>query len=84
MHRRGDRVFDQRGLQRRFGLFDLVRHLEAGRERAFGGEFLQDLEPPAAGNDGVRVPGVADRMNDEVLLQSAAPDARLELVVFGS
>ena len=43
--------------QRRFGLFDQARHLEAGREHAFGGEFLQDLEPPAAGNDGVHVLG---------------------------
>ena len=68
MHRRADRVFDQRGLPRRFGLFDQARHLEAGRERAFGGEFLQHLEAPAAGSDGVHVLGVAHRMNDEVLL----------------
>ena len=49
MHGRADRVFDQRGLQRRFGLFDQARHLEAGREPPSAASFCSTLSrlPPA-------------------------------------
>ena len=50
VHGGAHRVFHQRGFDRVFGLLDFAGHLEVGIDDAFGGEFLQGLEPAAAGD----------------------------------
>jgi hypothetical protein len=51
MHGGADRVFHQRGFDRASGLLDEAGDGMIGVDDAFGGQFLQDLEPSAAGID---------------------------------
>ena len=68
MHRGADRVFDERGFERVVGVPDHARNRMIGIDCAFGGEFLQDLEPPSAGIDLIDAFAVdRRRMDDQVL-----------------
>ena len=81
VHRRPHRVFHQRGFERGIRLLDEARHLIAGRDHAFGGKLLQCLQAPAAGGDGIDPVSLGCGADDEVLLQPAGLEARLELGV---
>ena len=55
-----------------------------GLDDAFGGEFLQDLEPPAAGIDFVDAFAVdRRRMDDQVLQDAVGADAGFERGILG-
>ena len=84
MHGGTDRVFRQRGFERLVRLLDEAWHLEVGRDDALGRELLQGLETAAAGDDRVHVVRVErGGVNDEILLETAGPNAGLELGLFG-
>ncbi len=84
MHRRADRVFDQRGFERVVGAVDHARHRMIGSDCAFAREFLQDLEPPSAGID-LKDASAVDRrrMDDQVLFDAVSADAGFERHILG-
>ena len=82
VHRGPHRVFHQRGFERRRRFFDEARDLIIGRDRALCGKLLQCLQAPAAGGDGIDPGSLGRGANDEVLLQPAGLDTRLQLGVF--
>ena len=66
------------------GLFDFAGDRMIGVDDAFGGELLQDLEPPAAGIDFVDAFAVdRRRMNDQVLQDALGADAGFERGILG-
>ena len=84
VHRGAYRVFDKRTLERLAGAFDLAGDRIIGLDRAFGGELLQDLEPPAAGIDLVDAFIVDGRwMDDQVLFDAVGADAGFEGGILG-
>ena len=84
VHRGADRVFDKRAFERVAGAFDLARDRMIGIDRAFGGELLQDLEPPSAGIDFVEAFVVGrHRMDDQVLFDAMGADAGFERRILG-
>ena len=73
-----------RGFDRVAGFLDLARNRMIGLDDAFGGEFLQDLEPPAAGIDLVDAFAVdRRRMHDQVLQDAPGADAGFERHILG-
>ena len=85
MHGGPDGVFGEGDFDGVFRLPDFARDFVVGVDDAFGGEFLQDLEPPAAGIHLVGAFAVREwrRVDDQVLQNAMSADARFERGILG-
>jgi hypothetical protein len=85
MHGGPDGVFGEGDFDGVLRLPDFARDFVVGLDDAFGGEFLQDLEPPAAGIHLVGAFSVGEwrRVDDQVLQNAVSADAGFERSILG-